>query len=131
MIVNTGARIEIFCLEPIDPVDYQQAFESTRSCRWKCLVGNAKKWKSGTIYLETGIEGNTLMLKARKAGQSGDTYLIDFEWEDPRFSFGEITESSGSTPIPPYLNRKAEASDKERYQTIYSRLNGSVAAPTA
>jgi len=127
----TGARIEIFCLEPIDPVDYQQAFESTRSCRWKCLVGNAKKWKSGAIHMETEIAGESLLLKAWNTGKSGDSYLIDFQWEDVRFSFGEIIESSGSTPIPPYLNRKAEESDKERYQTIYSRLNGSVAAPTA
>jgi S-adenosylmethionine:tRNA ribosyltransferase-isomerase len=128
---HTGARIEVFCLEPVDPVDYQQAFESTSSCRWKCLVGNARKWKEGAILMETRISGKKLLLQARNAGQSGDSYLIDFQWEDARFSFGEIIENSGSTPIPPYLNRKAEESDKERYQTIYSSLNGSVAAPTA
>ncbi|MEN8201298.1 MAG: S-adenosylmethionine:tRNA ribosyltransferase-isomerase [Bacteroidota bacterium] len=127
----TGARIEVFCLEPIDPVDFQQSFESTRSCLWKCLVGNAKKWKSGPVTLETRIAGESLLLKADNTGRSGDSYLINFQWNDPRFSFGEIIESSGSTPIPPYLNRSAEDSDRVRYQTIYSRLNGSVAAPTA
>jgi S-adenosylmethionine:tRNA ribosyltransferase-isomerase len=81
--------------------------------------------------METHISGRTLLLKAWNQGQSGESYLIEFQWEDSGFSFGEIIESSGSTPIPPYLNRKAEESDKERYQTIYSRLNGSVAAPTA
>lgn len=127
----TGARIEVFCLEPLDPVDYQQSFESTHSCTWKCLVGNAKKWKSGAVILETSIGGENLNLKAYNQGKSGDSFIIRFHWDDARFSFGEIIESSGSTPIPPYLNRTAEESDKERYQTIYGRLNGSVAAPTA
>jgi len=127
----TGARIEIFCLEPLDPVDYQLSFESTSSCTWKCLVGNAKKWKSGAILLETSIGGESLVVRAYNTAQAGDSYIINFQWDHPNFSFGEIIENSGSTPIPPYLNRSAEESDKERYQTIYGRLNGSVAAPTA
>jgi len=127
----TGARIELFCLEPVDPLDFQQAFETTRFCRWRCLVGNAKKWKTGAVLMSSSFSGETLMVKAWNRGQSGDSYLIDFAWEDTRFTFAEIIEGSGSTPIPPYLNRQAEASDKIRYQTIYSKLNGSVAAPTA
>lgn len=127
----TGARIEIFCLEPSDPVDYQQSFESTQSCTWICLVGNAKKWKSGAVTLETSIGGKTILLEAYKEGHSGDGFTIRFQWDQTGYSFGEIIESTGSTPIPPYLGRQAEESDKERYQTIYSRLDGSVAAPTA
>lgn len=127
----TGARIEIFCLEPSDPADYQQSFESAQSCTWICLVGNAKKWKSGAVTLEKSIGGKTIVLEAYKKGQSGDSYSISFQWDQPAITFGEIIESTGSTPIPPYLGRKAEESDKERYQTIYSRLDGSVAAPTA
>ena len=128
---STGARIEIFCLEPTDPVDYQQSFESTQSCTWICLVGNARKWKSGAVTLETSIGGKIILLEAYNEGQRGDSFSIRFQWDHPEYSFGEIIESTGSTPIPPYLGRQAEESDKERYQTIYSRLNGSVAAPTA
>jgi S-adenosylmethionine:tRNA ribosyltransferase-isomerase len=127
----TGARIEIFCLEPADPVDYQQSFESGESCTWICLVGNAKKWKSGAVALETSAGGESILMEAYNQGKVGDAYRIRFQWNHPAVSFGEIIESTGSTPIPPYLGRVAEASDKERYQTIYSRLDGSVAAPTA
>jgi len=127
----SGARIEIFCLEPEDPVDYQQSFESTGFCTWNCLVGNSKKWKSGAVILEALIDNEVVVLEAYKMGTSGDSFTIKFQWHNPLVSFGEIIESSGSTPIPPYLNRSAEESDKERYQTIYSRFDGSVAAPTA
>ncbi len=127
----TGASIEIFCLEPIDPVDYQQSFHSMGSCSWKCLVGNAKKWKSGVVTLDSSIEGVVVTLEATMLSRSADSYEIHFKWGNPQFSFGEIIEYSGSTPIPPYLNRVAEESDKDRYQTIYSQLDGSVAAPTA
>ncbi|MCK4748048.1 MAG: S-adenosylmethionine:tRNA ribosyltransferase-isomerase, partial [Bacteroidales bacterium] len=128
---STGARIEIFCLEPVDPLDYQRAFEATDSCRWKCMVGNAKKWKDGIVSLISRIGEQEIILEARHEGRYGDSYIIEFRWNNGTCSFGEIIEHAGSTPIPPYLNREAEASDKERYQTIYSRPPGSVAAPTA
>ncbi len=127
----TGARIEIFCLEPLEPADYQQSFHSTSGCSWHCLVGNAKKWKSGPVHLTTTIRGEEITLYALKNDEKGDGYSITFHWDDERFSFGEIIEQSGSTPIPPYLKREAEEGDKKRYQTIYSQLDGSVAAPTA
>jgi len=127
----TGARIEIFCLEPIDPPDYEQVFQSNASVTWLCLVGNAKKWKSGPVYLEISMKGVEVKLEAILRQRSGDGFEITFQWQQAGITFGEIIEHSGSTPIPPYLNREAEQSDKERYQTIYSRNNGSVAAPTA
>lgn len=128
---STGARIEIFCLEPEDPADYQQSFETTDSCIWKCLVGNAKKWKGDSISLSTSINGLDVCLDASIIGRSRENHTIRFQWNNPRFTFGEIIEHSGSTPIPPYLKRDAEESDRERYQTIYSQDLGSVAAPTA
>jgi len=128
---ETGARIEIFCLEPIDPADYEQAFQARNSTTWLCLVGNVKKWKGGPIFLNTRIKGEELKLEAQLEERSGDGFIISFQWKQSGVSFGEIIEESGSTPIPPYLKRKAEDSDRERYQTIYSMNNGSVAAPTA
>ena len=128
---ETGARIEIFCLEPIAPADYEQAFQARNSATWLCLVGNVKKWKGGPIFLNTHIKGEELKLEAHLEERSGDGFIISFQWKQSGVSFGEIIEQSGSTPIPPYLKRKAEDSDRERYQTIYSMNNGSVAAPTA
>jgi S-adenosylmethionine:tRNA ribosyltransferase-isomerase len=128
---ETGARIEIFCLEPIDPSDYEQAFQAKNSVTWLCLVGNVKKWKSGSIFLNTFINGEEIRLEAKLEERSGEGFIISFHWKQRGLSFGEIIEQSGSTPIPPYLKRKAEESDRERYQTIYSINNGSVAAPTA
>ncbi len=128
---ETGARIEIFCLEPIDPADYEQAFQAETTATWLCLVGNAKKWKSGPISLHTTINGAELKLQAYLIERSGEGFKVEFRWQQSGVTFGEIIEQSGSTPIPPYLKRDAEESDKERYQTIYSMNNGSVAAPTA
>lgn len=128
---TTGARIEIFCLEPVDPPDYEQVFQSGASVTWHCLVGNAKKWKSGPVFLEISIKGVEMRLEAILRQRSGDGFEITFQWQQAGITFGEIIEHSGSTPIPPYLNREAEQGDKERYQTIYSLHNGSVAAPTA
>ena len=128
---ETGAGIEIFCLEPVDPADYEQAFQAKNSSTWLCLVGNVKKWKSGPVFLHTRIKGEELRLEAQLKERSGDGFIISFQWKQRGLSFGEIIEQSGSTPIPPYLKRKAEASDRERYQTIYSMNKGSVAAPTA
>jgi S-adenosylmethionine:tRNA ribosyltransferase-isomerase len=128
---ETGARIEIFCLEPVDPPDYEQSFQSLNSATWLCLVGNAKKWKSGPVFLEITLKGEAVKLEAILKRRSGEGFEVTFQWEQPGITFGEIIEQSGSTPIPPYLNREAELSDKERYQTIYSLNKGSVAAPTA
>ena len=128
---DSGARIEIFCLEPIDPPDYEQAFQAMGSATWLCLVGNAKKWKSGPVSLEFMFKGTEIRLEALLMQRKGEGFEVSFHWQDSGITFGEIIESSGSTPIPPYLNREAEQSDKERYQTVYSQNNGSVAAPTA
>jgi S-adenosylmethionine:tRNA ribosyltransferase-isomerase len=127
----TGARIEIFCLEPVDPPDYEQSFQSEATVTWICLVGNAKKWKSGPVSLEITMNGIAVKLEAFLMQRSGEGFMVTFQWQQSGITFGEIIEHAGSTPIPPYLNREAEQSDRERYQTIYSRNNGSVAAPTA
>ncbi len=128
---QTGSRIEIFCLEPYDPADYNLAFQATCSSTWKCLVGNAKKWKTGALQMDLQIDGITVRLNAEKAGQVKDAFLIRFEWNHPEINFGSLLENAGNTPIPPYLNREAESSDKSTYQTVYSHIDGSVAAPTA
>ena len=128
---DTGARIEIFCLEPVDPPDYEQSFQSKSNATWLCLVGNAKKWKSGPVYRDFPMKGREVRLEAVLKEKKPDGMVVGFFWNHPEITFGEIMEHSGSTPIPPYLNRKAEKEDKERYQTVYGRNNGSVAAPTA
>ena len=127
----TGAVIEVFCLEPVDPPDHLHSFESMQTCTWKCMVGNAKKWKSGKISLATSINGVEVRVDAVRVEAANHNDVVRFQWNAPECSFGEIIESAGTTPIPPYLNREAELSDKQRYQTIYSRDPGSVAAPTA
>lgn len=127
----SGASIEIFCLEPVLPASYEQIFHSTGPVQWDCMVGNVKKWKSGPVFLETRVGDFPLVLKAELLERKKSSFLISFEWDRPEVSFGEIIEVAGSTPIPPYLGRKAEESDKDRYQTVYSRNKGSVAAPTA
>jgi S-adenosylmethionine:tRNA ribosyltransferase-isomerase len=127
----SGARIEIFCLEPSDPADYERAFRSTGPCQWHCLIGNAKKWKEGPVHMPVKLEDEEIILSAQKVGSSEEHFHIRFEWDRPGISFGEILDHAGQTPIPPYLNRPAEQEDRDRYQTIYSRDPGSVAAPTA
>jgi S-adenosylmethionine:tRNA ribosyltransferase-isomerase len=127
---STGARIEIFCLEPVEPADHQLAFQQTGMATWKCMVGNAKKWKDEALSRHIEIAGKTIELKARKTGQEKNTFLIEFCW-DPPYTFGEIIEKSGIIPIPPYLNRETEPGDETAYQTIYAKTHGSVAAPTA
>lgn len=128
---ETGARIEVFCLEPVDPSDYERAFQAEKTSTWLCLVGNVKKWKSGPVFLTIGIKGKDIKLEAWLIERSGEGFLVQFSWQEPGVTFGELLERSGSTPIPPYLKRAAEKSDRERYQTVYSLNNGSVAAPTA
>ena len=127
----TGALIEIFCLEPLMPADYEQAFQSTSSCSWKCLVGNARKWKEGPVQLSLGSGEQAFNITAFKDKSPQGEYIVRFSWDHPGVTFGEVLEQAGQTPIPPYLNREAEEGDRERYQTIYSRNPGSVAAPTA
>jgi len=123
----TGARIEVFCLEPLAPHDYQLSLGSTTGCTWKCMVGNVKKWHDEPIELKAG----NFILRAYKEQILGNTFAIRFAWDEPNVSFAEILDAAGELPIPPYLNRKTEASDLKTYQTVYSRIKGSVAAPTA
>lgn len=127
---ETGANIEIFCLEPQDPTDYQVAFHEKEKVTWKCLIGNAKKWKDGTLLKTIEIQGKTTEIRAQKIAQEGNSFLIELSWTGG-FSFAEIIENAGVLPIPPYLNRETEESDEETYQTVYAKIDGSVAAPTA
>lgn len=128
---ETGAQIEIFCLEPYSPADYLLSFQQTERCTWLCLVGNSKKWKDGILSLEVDINGQTLRVEAERIGKMKDASEIQFSWNNPSVTFADILETIGELPIPPYLNRKTESSDSETYQTVYSKIIGSVAAPTA
>ncbi len=123
----TGARIEVFCLEPLAPHDYQLSLGSTTGCTWKCMVGNVKKWHDEAIELKAG----DFTLRAYKEQVLGNTFAVRFAWDEENVSFAEILDAAGELPIPPYLNRKTEESDLKTYQTVYSRIKGSVAAPTA
>jgi len=127
----TGARIEIFCLEPVEPNDYMLAFQQKQKVVWRCIIGNQKKWKSDSLQRPFKFEDNQYVLRAAKKITSNGSLLIEFKWNATGLSFSEVLESTGLTPIPPYLNREAVALDKDRYQTVYSRHKGSVAAPTA
>ncbi len=124
---DSGARVEIFCLEPIAPADYERAFAARNECEWSCIVGNLKKWKSGTVSIN--IE-DTLTLTAEIVERGEREHTIRFRWDGEQ-SFGEMLEILGRIPIPPYLCRESEAIDESRYQTVYSKFEGSVAAPTA
>lgn len=128
---ETGARIEIFCLDPLEPADYQIAFQQTQSCSWKCMIGNLKKWKEGRLKKVFDIEGQRIEFIAEKILSDKTENLIRFSWNNSQFEFSKIIEHAGILPIPPYLNRDTEESDIQRYQTVYSKIKGSVAAPTA
>ena len=128
---TTGARIEIFCLEPAAPADVAMAFEQTSEVTWNCMVGNLKKWKDGALEMKVDTGKTTVVVKAEKVAPTSDGYAIRFSWENPEYTFSELMEAMGKTPIPPYLERESEEIDTERYQTVYSREQGSVAAPTA
>ena len=128
---ETGALIEIFLLEPAQPADYELMFQSRERCSWYCLVGNLKKWKEGTLSRTITIGGETLTVRATRGQLHGTSYEILLEWDRPTISFSEIIETMGELPIPPYLNRETQESDKTTYQTVYSKIKGSVAAPTA
>lgn len=130
---ETGAHIEIFCLEPVDPPEYNTAFAATSRCRWKCVIGNAKRWKNDTLSLynpHSDAVVAAMGLKADLVERNGETGVVEFYWQDGN-PFSKVLEICGTVPIPPYLNRETEAIDTERYQTLYARVRGSVAAPTA
>lgn len=130
---NTGAEIELFLLEPLEPSDYALSFQSRQHCKWKCLVGNSKKWKDGEIFLDIPVESeDSIILKALRTEKEEDgSSAVDFYWDNPQYTFGQLIEYAGKIPIPPYLNRDTEDSDRLDYQTVYAREKGSVAAPTA
>lgn len=134
---ETGALIEVFLMEPAAPTDYELMFQTRGECSWLCMVGNLKKWKEGSLVRTFDVAGSTINLKATmrrdiidtKSG--GTNYWVDFAWDNPQVSFAEILDAVGELPIPPYLNRETQDSDKTTYQTVYSKIKGSVAAPTA
>lgn len=126
----TGAQIEVFCLDPAAPHDYELIFQQTEACNWICLIGNAKKWKEPVLSREITVADQTVRLSAEKVQSYGETHLVRFSW-DGGFSFAEVLDAAGELPIPPYLHRKTEESDLKTYQTVYSKIKGSVAAPTA
>ena len=133
---ETGALIEVFLMEPAAPTDYELMFQTAGHCSWLCMIGNLKKWKEGSLRRDFVIKGNTLTLSATMRrgethGVGGTNYWVDFDWDNANVSFAEILEAVGELPIPPYLNRATEESDKTTYQTVYSKIKGSVAAPTA
>lgn len=127
---ETGALIEVFLLEPAEPSDYELMFQTTGRCAWYCLVGNLKKWKEGTLKREIDLKGVKVIVSATRGPIHGTSHRIDFEWTGG-YSFAEIIDAMGELPIPPYLNRETQESDKTTYQTVYSKIKGSVAAPTA
>lgn len=130
---STGALIEIFCLEPYAPADYAQSFASTSTCGWNCLIGNSKRWKDGPLLMPLVVGGRSLTLKAEwpEPVQGAQSQRVVFSWDEPSVSFSDIIAAVGEIPIPPYLNRRSEESDSEDYQTVFSHIEGSVAAPTA
>ena len=142
---ETGALIEVFLMEPADPTDYELMFQTAGHCSWLCMIGNLKKWKEGSLKRDFEIKGYQLTLSATMrrgdtlgseaasmvAKGGGTNYWVDFDWDNTQVSFAEILETVGELPIPPYLNRATEESDKTTYQTVYSKIKGSVAAPTA
>ncbi len=129
---ESGAKIEIFCLEPIQPTsEIQLAFQQQSPVVWKCFIGNAKKWKEGTLKKNVIIEGVEIGFFAKRVGMDGGAHLVEFSWTPFDYPFSQLLGSAGLVPLPPYLNREAEKEDKDRYQTIYAQHDGSVAAPTA
>lgn len=129
---ESGAKIEIFCLEPVLPTsEIQMAFEQKSPVVWKCFIGNAKKWKEGSLKKIINIESEEIEFFATRVGMEGEAHLVEFSWNPSCYNFSQLLESAGLVPLPPYLNREAEKEDKDRYQTIYAQHDGSVAAPTA
>ena len=131
----TGARIEIFCLEPVEPAEYNTNFAATERCRWKCVIGNAKRWKDDVLRFDApetddSAELRAICLEARLIDRDAQTGTVEFRWQGGA-PFSRVLELCGRVPIPPYLNRDTEAIDLDRYQTLYAHIRGSVAAPTA
>ena len=127
----SGAIIEVFCLEPAEPRDYAVSFAQTSSCSWTCFVGNSKRWKEGKLSMQLMTGTKTLTFTAERLSKDGNSSVVAFSWDNPEVTFSEIISAVGEIPIPPYLNRHTEASDSTDYQTVYSHIDGSVAAPTA
>lgn len=127
---ESGAKVEIMCLEPLDSSDTQVAFQQKKSATWKVMIGNSKRWKEGILTKELSLNENNFTLKVEKISQNEDTYTIRFIW-DADISFAEMIEMAGVLPLPPYMNRDVEGEDENRYQTVYAKHDGSVAAPTA
>lgn len=127
---ETGALIEVFLLEPAFPTDYEQVFQTTDACEWTCLIGNQKKWKEGALYRDIQVGGEPIRLSVTKL-EDGRGVVARLEWSSRRATFADILDAVGELPIPPYLNRATEERDKTTYQTVYSKIKGSVAAPTA
>ncbi|MBR1804252.1 MAG: S-adenosylmethionine:tRNA ribosyltransferase-isomerase [Muribaculaceae bacterium] len=128
---QTGSLIEIFCLEPHEPHDYELVFQTTHRCTWQCLVGNSKRWKQGELTQHLIVDGQDVTLTATRGEQLGNAWTITFTWDGDGVTFASVLEAVGEIPIPPYLNRSTESSDSIDYQTVYSHIDGSVAAPTA
>ena len=128
---ETGALIEVFLLEPVSPTDYELMFQTSEHCSWLCMVGNLKKWKGEVLKRDLEINGRRLTLIATRKEEYGTGHWVDFSWNNNKVLFAEILETVGELPIPPYLNRNTQESDKTTYQTVYSKIKGSVAAPTA
>ena len=127
----TGARIEVFCLEPLTPADYAQSLGATTQCVWKCMIGNLKKWKEGALTKEVIINDRSCRFNAELLASDGNTHSVRFSWDNAEIHFADLLEKAGELPIPPYLHRNTEESDLTTYQTVYSKIKGSVAAPTA
>lgn len=128
----SGSQIEIFCLEPVEPTnDIQLAFQQQQHCTWKCLVGNARRWKTGPLELAGEIDGMPVKLTASLTERDETTFYIHFEWTPAHLVFAQVLEHFGKIPLPPYISREASENDNKRYQTVFARNNGSVAAPTA
>lgn len=128
---GTGALIEIFCLEPVSPADYAVSFASSGPCSWLCFVGNSKRWKEGPLRADITVDGLAVALTATRVERRGNASVVEFAWDNPSVSFSSIIATIGEIPIPPYLNRPTEKSDSTDYQTLFSHIDGSVAAPTA
>ena len=128
---ETGAVVEVLCLEPLDPSEYSLSFGSKEPVDWKCIVGNVKKWKNGLLMTSFQYKGEQYILYAEKLQQEGEAWKIRFRWNSDKIGFGDVIDAAGHIPLPPYIDREDESEDNERYQTVYSRVKGSVAAPTA
>ena len=126
---ETGALIEVFCLEPVQPNDYALNFQQTEHAAWLCMIGNLKKWKEGPLHRELTVKGHPLTLTATRGECRGTSHWVDFSWNNSEVTFADILEVFGELPIPPYLNRETQESDKETYQTVYSKIKGSVSRP--